>query len=597
MAGIFSQDWFSKGTGATSFVNAHRKATEDALTQEANLATLKGSDPNANNPAPAKPSGNIFARAAGATGNFIKNAAVDLKNTTVDTAKGLTTMVESPFKEAAANHANDLALQKIHESSQLTKDWTAADYQDPNKQKQLHAILDQAKQYSESAQAHTAGDKINTLNAKKLAFEAGETAINVGTLGIGDVALQGGKAAVKQGIKSALIDVAKSGGKEGMDQLIQHAAEVQAAKMAAEEAAKVGAVNGARKLAGTAGKDALIGTGFGVTSTGAQNPDASAAELAKGGAMGGILGGLAPVVGNVLKKGFTKLTDTAKASMPKTPVPGEIADTTPRNPDGSVDINKMLNDSVEAAANKHKDTFLGKIANVIGQHANPLGFAREIDQKAADRMGVDYKNLPADQSIEHLIQSKGNVDNIVNTLAREKTSTGASFQDLAKKYAGDTPEAKEFNNYTVAKYDLDRRNAETGGGARQEVLGGQKTEDLQKFVSDYEKRNPEAAKDAATKTAFYQHATEQLHAGGLISDKELKDITSSSDVATPFNRIFADKEALDGMASTQDGAQVALRVKLSLRVLKAAQNLWTRALDVVLGARTQSNRHSASITI
>lgn len=579
MAGIFSNDWFTKGSGSDGWLKKKQQEFEDEQQQAANLAKLKGADPSNDTPQQ-KPQGNIFQKVIGGTGNFIKNAAVDLKDTTVDTAKGLTAMVESPFKEAAANHAIDQANDVGKQVSKLTANWSEQDYQDPKKKAQLDALQKQRNDFLTQAQKHIAGDKINEFNAKKLAAESAETVINVGTLGIGSIPKQLAKQGIKTFGKEAVEQMIKTGGVDATKAIIEHQATREAARVAAEQAAKEAALTGGKKVAATAGKDALIGGGFGATSTVAQNPDASAEDIAKGTAMGAGLGAAFPVVGSVLKKGFTKLVGTAKHT-PIEPAVGDVADTTPKNPDGSVDINKMLNDAAKTAQDKHEQGFLSKIAGVVGQHTNPLGFAREIDQKTADRLGVDYKNLPADQSLEHLIQSKANVDNIVNTLAREKTSTGDTFQQLAKKYAGDSPAAKEFNNYTLAKYDLDRRAAETGGGARTEILGGQKTEDLQKFVDDYEKRNPSAVKDLQTKNAFYQHAAQELHKGGLISDKELNDIVSSSDVATPFNRIFADAEAVDGpqMPGRRTGSIAKQSV---IKGIKGGTEPVDASLDVVL---------------
>lgn len=527
--------------------------------------------------------------AIGGVGNFVKDAAVSVKDDAVNAYTGVSDVIKGSVAvnnqgklQQGANDIQNKANKQItdiygkyQDKGLVTADGGADESKmskaDLDKIAQLKAQRDKdLAQYKkdnnfdqETQKNKEALDKSQKVDSTKTAFAAASTALNIGTLGVGAPI----KALVEQGVKTggkALIEQAvKTGGADAMETLIKARA-ATAAKIAAEQATKKAATSTAKKIAGNAGKDAVLGAGFGTVQTGTNvdwndpnAPKPGVEDFAKNAALGAGFGAAVPVVGAGFKKGFDKVVgkfgdtrvgqavankvDDVKANVAEGNVAKAADKATEKytKPDGTIDINQMMNDAIKNAEDKHSKNIFTRVKAYVGDNVNPLGFARAIDQNAAKRMGVKYADLPAADSLEHNLQLRNRSDGIVDTMAKEATPTGQSFQDLAKKYKTGSKEAAEFANYTAAKYDLDRRTQ-----GRQKIIDNADDASLAKFVDDYEAKNPDAVKDLQTKNAFYGNAAKELKDGGLISEKEYNDIVSSSDVATPFNRIFADKEAL-----------------------------------------------------
>lgn len=521
-------------------------------------------------------------------GNFIKDAAIDVKDTTVGAVGGVKDVIEGTF---AANENSKIAQKELEQSKKNSKrlqDALGKDYDNPDSTRwdspEIKKIIaegnDAMKKLRESTKDTKAkNDKefqeSQKVDATKTAFQAGETALNVGTLGIGTGVKQLAKQGVKTATKKIATDLAVKGGKESLEQLA-----MAGGREALEQGVKTATKSTAKRVAANVGEGAAIGTAYGVTQTGKNDDWENAGTNI---ALGAAIGGTVPLVGEGIKKGFqaatSKFADTrvSKAiTENKTQKAADKATEKFTKEDGTIDINAMMNEAAQTAADKNSRNILTRAKAVIGDNANPLGFARAIDQNAAKRQGIKYEDLPATESLEHNLQLRNRVDGIVSVMAKEKTSTGASFQDLSKKYGGDTPEAKEFANYTAAVYDLDRR-----AGGREKIVSQADDPSLQKFVDEYEAKNPEARADLETKNAFYQNAAKELHDGGLISTKEYTDIVTSSDVATPFNRIFADKDALtEGPKIGRRAGSIAQQS--TIKAIKGGTEPIDASLDVVL---------------
>jgi hypothetical protein len=544
------------GAGSNPFLRSSRasstyrkKQEEDAQlnAEKIKAAADKAAQTTQNN----KPALVKLRDVIGNVGNFIKDSAVDLKDTTVDTAKGLTTAIESPFKQRAASQASDQALKLTQEFSKKTANWTPEDYQKNHQMIKDHQA--QVDALNGKAQKIQASDKIGDINTKKLAFESAESVINIGTLGTGTAIKQVGKSLTKQAVKQ----IVKTGGMDALREAIEITGK-NVAKKGAEETVK----SGGRKLAETVGKDALIGGGFGVTSTGASNPDASAADLVKGAATGATIGGAIPVVGAGLKFGAKKVLDVLKdhrLAKDAAEVAGNKAtkvDTAGGNT--ADDVNAIMNQAIEEQQGKYSKGVVQRVKNFIGDQYNPFRALAKVDDAYARSKGLKLADLPADERLEHAADRALNSDKQFAEQLTEKTRTGDSAEDLIKKYGEGTDESMEFNNYTNAKFDQEFR--EKHGGKR--IQQGLTDEQLDKFTKNYESRNKDALKDLGTKKAINDKAVDNIAEAGIITKEEAETIKNSYKHAVPLERIMPDdleRPAVGGKSLGSIGKQTVVQ--------------------------------------
>lgn len=262
-------------------------------------------------------------------------------------------------------------------------------------------------------------------------------------------------------------------------------------------------------------------------------------NLGKNAAIGTAADIALPVAGKVLTKSVKGIYKATSHSRIQKAADDRVAKFT--NDDGTVDVHSMMEAERAVADAKHKTGPLRNVKNALADNVNALGFARAIDQVKAKQLGVDYKNLPAEQSLERQVQISRNVEPILRSNAEEKLSTGLSFKDLNKKLPSNSAKGKEFGDYTLAVDELHRRDNGLVSRLDKNTISD---DSLKKSIADFETKNKDARTLLKTKNEFYTKAATFLHEGGVISKKELDDIVASSDVASPFNRIFADKEAL-----------------------------------------------------
>lgn len=495
----------------------------------------------------------------GAVGGFLKDTGESIAESYNRIGKGTANVIgeitgeNQKIRDSFTQRANDTQtalLQQIKRSKDPTLSQEKRD-----KARQL------AEQYTKEQndifkeQQDFEGKIIEENDPTKAAGAMASIGLDIVTAGTGGAAIKGGKVAVEQTAKTVL--------KNSVEQTAKDLAKARALKLA-------------KNVAGGAG----IGASYGVTGT-VQDEGANTKieDVAKNAAVGAAFGGAVPLVGAGIKKGISKFGDTRiskQMAETKTQKAADKATEKFTKEDGSIDINAMMNDAMKNAEDKHSKNILTRVKAYIGDNVNPLGFARAIDQNAAKRQGIKYEDLPAAESLEHNLQLRNRVDGIVDVMAKEATETGDSFQSLAQKYKTGSAEAKEFANYTAAKYDLDRR---TNG--RQKIISDADDKSLADFVDSYEAKNPTAVQDLKTKNAFYTNAARELKEGGLISEKEFNDIVSSSDVATPFNRVFADKEALtEGAKFSRRAGSIAKQS--TIKAIKGGDEPIDASLDVVL---------------
>src|SRR5690606_28644236 len=119
---------------------------------------------------------------------------------------------------------------------------------------------------------------------------------------------------------------------------------------------------------------------------------------------------------------------------------------------------------------------------------------------------------------------------------RAKTDTGSSLEDVIKKYGEGTDEGKAFNNYATAKFDLEVR----AKGKKDALMPEFSTEQLKKFVKDYEKNNPDAVTDALTVKKFNDMIVDELVEANVLSKDAGQHIKNSYKNAVPLSRVVPD---------------------------------------------------------
>lgn len=210
---------------------------------------------------------NVFQKAgdaAGAVGNFVKDAAIDVKDKASDAFTGTKDTIQGQAASQKQSKATEEAMK-------VTKEWSA--YQSKLKESDYDKPEVKAKNAEYSRRIKEVQGKVTDkdrkeldeaqkVDAKKTAAGAAETALNVGTLGLGTGVKQLAKQGVKKGSKAVFDSAAKGG---------------------------------AKKFAKEAAKDAPIGAAYGLTHTAYSDPDATISDYAKNAALGAGIGAAAPV--------------------------------------------------------------------------------------------------------------------------------------------------------------------------------------------------------------------------------------------------------------------------------------------------------------
>lgn len=573
------------------------QASEDA---KYNAAVLKKQQPAQGPAKPNQPKQNLLERGLGDVGSFVKGAATDIKNTTVDTAKNIEKTVKGVANTGQVSQNTDQLTRLNQQRHDYTKTLTGEDFQHPDVKKKLAEFSQRYTQLTNQGAAlksSSAATDLQKIDPKKAAFEAGETALNIGTLGVGAPIKAGLSQAGKRVVTLAVArQVAKTAGTKGVENLIKIGGENTAKKLAQESLQA-----GGQKLLAKTGESAALGAGYGVTQTG-KNSDkhTGVKDYLLNAAYGAGLGAVLPLAGAGIKKGVQKLTGTEKIPTVKTqknevvqtvnpttgektfyhipsnnrdsivnaidnnrdanglggtagkPVNGEITHVTARSPesmaskgfrDGGVygaekphdDLNAMINRTIDEQSGKYDPGALVRVKNWIGDQVNPFRALAKVDDQYSKLYGIKRQKLDAGNSLEDLARRSATSEREAGALFEKKTPTGQSAKDLVMKYKGDSAAGKEFNNYTNAKFDLEFR-AKKGGNNR--IQQGIDDNQLQDFVKKYEAKNPNALKDLQTKKHVNDMAVDYMVKSKAISEAEGAQIKGAYKNAVPLERVF-----------------------------------------------------------
>ena len=336
----FSGDFFSKGGGG-SYTDKKRKEYEDwksTIEQQAQTNSLK--TPEADKPSGGGILGKLKSVIKGA-GNFVHDAAFDVKNTTVDTWQGIGDVARGYRAEQDVKHKTEIMNERNKQWREKFGNATDEQWKDPKFVAEAKKFSAETKKLGEVS-ANTQQDikSQQDINAKKLAFQSGETVLNLAP-GVAAVSEKIAKIGVEAAAKAAIKEAVKTGGTQAIEQLVK-----AGGKDAAEQVIKAGG----KKLLEKAGEGALFGAAYGATSTGKNNPDASAADFAKGAAIGGVVGGAIPVVAEGLGKVKNKLTSQGTKFAEKDLVPDAVVQI--KGPNGELSYQRIPKDQYEAVVKK-----------------------------------------------------------------------------------------------------------------------------------------------------------------------------------------------------------------------------------------------------
>ena len=552
---MFDEDWFtgkgdSKGFTSKAIADLRKRKEEEQYSAEILKQEQAKAEDQKKKEEHSKESvftrlKNVDKKVKEGAWNFVKSAAVDLKDTTVGTWQGLGDMARG---ELASDNLEEVSKARLEMSQRHNKemneilgnaeDATKLDAAGKKKWDDFVARSNKEREEFNAANAEkekAANEDIDTaqkVDAKKLAFQAGETVINVGTLGITSVpkqlAKQGLKVAAKQAFKSAI----KTGGKELVEQMVKEGGEQLIKKGAqevleegAEQVVKQGTKQVLKKAAQEGGKDALIGAAYGVTQTGKNNPDAELNDYLVNMAFGAGIGFAIPFAGAGAKAGVGKL----KAVKAGAKVADDVVDPN--------DVNALINKSIEEQSDKYGQGAFTRIKNWVGDQVDPNRAFAKVDDAYARANGIKRTKLNADESLEDLARRSASSEREAATMFETKLSDGRSAKDLVVKYKGDSPAGMEFNNYTNAKFDLEFREK---NGFKKRIQQGLDDEQLKKFVADYEVKNPDALQDLATKKEINDMAVDYMAKSGAISKAEAEQIKKAYKNAVPLERVFPD---------------------------------------------------------
>jgi hypothetical protein len=233
------------------------------------------------NQAPVKTAGDHLKDA----GKFLGDVGKGIFDSTIgaagNTLGNLYSLGDTASKQRAAEKAN-----KEYQTNSKTLDQLVADGK-MSEQDALKKRNEAFKKVNEtSSKASQATRSSNQIDKTKAAGDAAETALNVGTLGVGGI------------VKSVVGATAKT-----------------TAKTVGEEVVKTGFKEGAKKLAGNMGKDAVLGMGYGAADTAARQGDEATAEDYRNNVLGGgVLGAAAPVAGKVIGGVVKSVKGSGKAA-------------------------------------------------------------------------------------------------------------------------------------------------------------------------------------------------------------------------------------------------------------------------------------------
>lgn len=463
---------------ATKAADSYRKKKKEQDEEKASIAVQIKSenDKKAQTKKQNEKKGNVFTDSAKNVGTFIKDAAVDVKDTTVGAVTGIGTMFDSVAAEARMKRNTELKQKNTQEWTRFQNSilgdadnadanpdvrakWDAPETQEKLKEFSYKNMLLEGKtvkpedipQSAKKAQeaeikAHKDGTILNPhgfvpqemtdpktgkitfnnvpinpykqYNDHKLTKDDQNTFDKMQGLDNKKLAAQTAETFLNVatlGIGTGLKQGAKQGVKTAIKQGIK-----QGSKEAAEATAKAAFGVGGKQLAATAVKDGVVGGAFGITNTLRNDPndEAGLGDYARNILLGASIGAALPVVGKTVKHVATKSDAAAGNVVQKT---------------GEKILDKKAAKAGEAAAVstvKQEDAAMRRSLQTIGEN----GIVGTID-KALARTG---------RKVGYAVED-----------AVGRTKAGAKVQSLQEDFA-----SKWITSFSPLYKDLKRSDFE-----------------------------------------------------------------------------------------------------------------------------------------
>lgn len=253
-------------------------------------------------------------------GNFVKDVAVGIKNDAVNTYTGLRDVAEGQQAshnldqitqkqiELTQKHTQEMnsILGNAKDATQLTGD-KKKQWEDFVKRSNKESADFEKKYGGQISQANQAIDTSSKVDAKKTAFSAASTFLNlvpvVGATGAAVKTL--GVQAAKTMARDAVEHTIKTGGTDALEQIIKSGSQ-EAAKHTVDQLTKKVGADAAESMLKTAIKkvapDSMFGAGYGALETGKNQDNASVSDYIRGATIGAVVGGAIPAVGAAASK-------------------------------------------------------------------------------------------------------------------------------------------------------------------------------------------------------------------------------------------------------------------------------------------------------
>lgn len=200
-------------------------------------------------------------------------------------------------------------------------------------------------------------------------------------------------------------------------------------------------------------------------------------------------------------------------------------------------ISQELDEAVNLARTRNERNILQKNKDALMRTYDPWSEAERLDHLFAVAQGVSLRDLPSEQRLTSALNRTVNARTIAQEKLMTPTETGQSVGDVIQKYGGNSPEGREFVTYLHMRRDA-RLRSQTGG--KEQLFPRYTDEEVNRYVSDYEARNPDAVIDRLTIVA---QANADLDKGvGRLYTQADADAAKAfyGDDYVPINRVFSE---------------------------------------------------------
>lgn len=298
--------------------------------------------------------------------------------------------------------------------------------------------------------------------------------------------------------------------------------------------------NAFQRIAAAAGGNAALGGSQNalqqLNETGKIDPGQVAGNAALAGGLGalGTLGGIAG-------KGATSRFAPASTGKPSLDGAVQQAD---QIVNGSDVIKKQLAATADAK-NADKYGAVQKSLDDLRRGAtDPFNlFAREDRSYAkATKQTIDHL-VANDQSLTKLVGDSLTSGLVTDSILKQPRVDGLSVASVIKKYGEDTPKGQAFNNYALNLRALDELNVNKPNAkadATGKVRPGYTKQDLQSAIAEYQRGNPNAARDAQVLKKNADAVIDYGVKTGVLDKKFADTIKETYKNYVPLDRVFSE---------------------------------------------------------